>query len=295
MTFTDVEKCNRLSQLVQEPGLNVIMEAHDGLSARIVQASGFDGIWASGLTMSSALGVRDCNEASWTEMINLLEYMADGSSIPILFDGDSGYGNFNNVRRLVRRLGQSGGAGVVIEDKLFPKLNSFAGPKHSLAEVDEFCGRIRAATDNRLYDNFQVIARTEALIAGQPLEEALQRAHRYVEAGADAIFIHSKLGTPSQIIEFTKLWQGRAPLVIAPTTYSETPFQVFADIGISLCICANHNLRAAAKAMMKISQQIRSQSSIAALDDTTLPLKDLFALLDYGELEEAKVRYGAIE
>ena len=98
----------RLRKLLTSPETSFIMEAHNGLSARIVEEAGFQGIWGSGLTISSQFGVRDNNEASWTQIIELLEFMSDASSLPILLDGDTGYGNFNNVRRLVRKLCQRG-------------------------------------------------------------------------------------------------------------------------------------------------------------------------------------------
>ena len=101
------------------------MEAHNGLSARIVEEAGFRGIWASGLSISAALGVRDNNEASWTQVLEVVEFMSDATHIPILLDADTGYGNFNNMRRLVKKLEQRGVAAVCIEDKLFPKTNSF--------------------------------------------------------------------------------------------------------------------------------------------------------------------------
>ena len=116
-----------LRQLLLSPDLSFLMEAHNGLSAKIVEEAGFQGIWASGLSISASLGVRDNNEASWTQVLEVLEFMADATSIPILVDGDTGFGNFNNVRRLVRKLCERGVAGVCIEDKLFPKTNSFIG------------------------------------------------------------------------------------------------------------------------------------------------------------------------
>ena len=155
------------------------MEAHNGLSAKIVEEAGFEGIWASGLSMSAALGVRDSNEASWTQVLEMLEFMADATSVPILVDGDTGYGNFNNVRRLVKKLCQRGIAGVCIEDKLFPKTNSFIGENQPLADVDEFCGRIKAGKDSQSDDDFQIVARIEALIAGWGMDEALRRAEAY--------------------------------------------------------------------------------------------------------------------
>ena len=142
------------------------MEAHNGISAKIVEEAGFEGIWASGLSMSAALGVRDSNEASWTQVLEMLEFMADATGIPILVDGDTGYGNFNNVRRLVKKLCQRGIAGVCIEDKLFPKTNSFIGENQPLADVGEFCGRIKAGKDNQSDDDFQIVARVEGADRG---------------------------------------------------------------------------------------------------------------------------------
>ena len=115
-------KTTRFRQMLTSPDTSFIMEAHNGLSAKIVEETGFEGVWASGLSVSSALGVRDSNEASWTQVLEVLEFMADATSIPILVDADTGYGNFNNFRRLVNKLIQRDIAAVCIEDKLFPKI-----------------------------------------------------------------------------------------------------------------------------------------------------------------------------
>ena len=140
------------------------MEAHNGLSARIVEEAGFKGIWASGLALSAQFGVRDSNEASWTQVVDMLEFMADATTIPILLDGDTGYGNFNNLRRLIRKLEQRGVGGVCIEDKIFPKSNSFIdSERQPLADIDEFCGKIRAGKDCQDDPDFCVVARVEAL------------------------------------------------------------------------------------------------------------------------------------
>ena len=200
-----MSKAARLRGLLHAPALSFIMEAHNGLSAKIVEEAGFEGIWASGLSMSAALGVRDNNEASWTQVLEMLEFMADATTIPILVDGDTGYGNFNNVRRLVRKLCQRGIAGVCIEDKLFPKTNSFIGENQPLADVDEFCGRIKAGKDSQSDDDFQIVARVEALIAGWGMDEALRRAEAYHRAGADAVLIHSKKETADEITGFCRV------------------------------------------------------------------------------------------
>jgi len=182
-------KC--FSQLLQTAELTFAMEAHNGLSAKIVEEAGFPLIWASGLSISAALGLRDRNEASWTQVLEVLEFMADGTSIPILVDGDTGHGDFNNFRRLVVKLCQRNLAAVCIEDKHFPKTNSFVDGDQSLADVSEVCGKIKAGKDSQQDPDFCIVARTEALIAGRSRAEALDRAAAYVEAGADGILVHS--------------------------------------------------------------------------------------------------------
>src|SRR5471032_3187444 len=199
----------RLREMLLSNELEFLMEAHNGLSARIVREAGFKAIWASGLTISAQFGVRDNNEASWTQVVDMLEFMADASDLPILLDGDTGYGNFNNMRRLVRKLESRGIGGVCIEDKIFPKTNSFIdGEAQPLADMDEFCGKIKAGKDAQTDDDFCIVARVEALIAGWSLSEALKRAEAYRLAGADAILIHSKKSTPADIDAFMAEWAG---------------------------------------------------------------------------------------
>ena len=188
-----MKKTSQLKQLINSKNLEFLMEAHNAMSSKIAQEAGFKGLWGSGLSISASLGVRDNNEASWTQVIDVLEFMSDATDIPILLDGDTGYGNFNNVRRLIKKLEQRDIAGVCIEDKLFPKTNSFInGESQDLADIDEFCGKIKAAKDTQKDPDFCVVARVEAFIAGLGLEEALKRAEAYEDAGAEALLIHSK-------------------------------------------------------------------------------------------------------
>src|ERR1700759_4305346 len=176
-------KTSQFRQLLNSPRLELLMEAHNALSARIVEEAGFRGIWGSGLSISAALGVRDNNEASWTQVMEVVEFMAEATKVPILLDGDTGYGNFNSARRLVTKLEQRGIAGVCIEDKLFPKTNSFIrSTAQPLADIEEFAGKIRAAKEAQRDDNFVVVARVEALIAGHGMEEALKRGEAYRKA-----------------------------------------------------------------------------------------------------------------
>lgn len=160
----------RVSRLFGEPA--VLFK--DKINFKMAGSAGFKAIRASGLSLSAQFGVRDNNEASWTQIVNMLEFMSDATRIPILLDGDTGYGNFNNVRRLVHKLEQRNIAGVCIEDKLYPKTNSFIhGPQQPLADTQEFQGKIKAGKDCQEDDDFCIVARIEAL----------RRAEAYHAAG----------------------------------------------------------------------------------------------------------------
>lgn len=287
----EVLKTTRFREMLTSPETSFVMEAHNGLSAKIVEETGFEGVWASGLSMSAALGVRDSNEASWTQVLEVLEFMADATTIPILVDADTGYGNFNNFRRLVNKLIQRDIAAVCIEDKLFPKTNSFLGQNQPLADVDEFCGKIKAGKDAQADDSFSIVARVEALIAGWGLKEALRRAEAYHEAGADAILIHSKESVADEILAFTKEWANRSPVVIVPTKYYGTPTQHFRDAGVNLIIWANHNMRAAISAMRETSQQIFENQNLVWAEENVARLGDVFVIAGNEELSEAEDRY----
>lgn len=292
VTFNDTpRKTTLLKDMLQSPELEFIMEAHNGLSAKIVAEAGFKGIWASGLSMSAALGVRDSNEASWTQILEVLEFMSDASALPILVDGDTGWGNFNNLRRAVQKFNQREIAGICIEDKLFPKTNSFIGDGQPLADMDEFCGKIKAGKDSQLDDDFQIVARVEALIAGWGLDEALRRAEAYHEAGADAILIHSKKSTADEVVAFMREWAGRSPVVLVPTKYYKTPTPVFDDAGASMVIWANHNMRAAITAMRETTNRIFRDKSLEGVEREVVSVSDVFDLMGNAELADAERRY----
>lgn len=282
----------RLRAMLTSPQLEFLLEAHNGLSARIVRESGFKGIWASGLAISAQFGVRDNNEASWTQVVDMLEFMVDASDLPILLDGDTGYGNFNNVRRLVRKLEQRGVAGVCIEDKQFPKTNSFLhGARQPLADVEEFAGKIAAGKDTQRDADFCIVARVEALIAGWGMQEALQRAEAYRRAGADAILIHSAQPKADEIVSFAREWGQRAPLVIVPTRYYSTPTQVFRQAGVSVVIWANHMVRAAIAAMQALAKEVQRSETLVNVEDRLVPVGEIFRLQDAEEYAAAEELY----
>ncbi len=289
---TPASKTTQFRRLLESEKLEFLLEAHNGISAKIGEEAGFKGLWAGGLCMSAQYGVRDSNEASWTQVLEMLEFMADATSIPILLDGDTGYGNFNNVRRLVAKLEQRGIAAVCIEDKLYPKTNSFIdGDRQQLAKIDEFCSRIKAGKDAQLDDDFAIITRVEAFIAGWGLGEALRRAEAYHEAGSDGILIHSALSAPTEVLAFKKEWGGRSPVVIVPTKYYATPTEVLREAGFSISIWANHMLRAAIPVMQRTAATLMQEESLLSIEDSVAPVKEIFRLQGASELQDAEARY----
>merc|ERR1711924_431326 len=266
-TSSGKKKTTQLRELFEKKELDFLMEAHNGLSAKIVQEAGFKGIWASGLSLSAQLGVRDNNEASWTQVLEVCDFMSECTDIPILLDGDTGYGNFNNARRLIQKLERIDIAGVCLEDKLFPKTNSVIdGEMQPLADIDEFCGKIMACKDTQRDPDFMLVARLEAFITGYGLDEAYRRADAYHRAGADAILCHSKKKDDSDIKEFMEAWGDRCPVVIVPTKYPDVHCDTFRDYGVSMVIWANHNMRASVHAMQKVTNEIYAQESLSTIE-----------------------------
>ncbi len=287
-----MKKTTQLKNLLTSGRTEFILEAHNGLSAKIVEEAGFKGIWGSGLALSAQHAVRDNNELSWTQVIENLEFMSDATSIPILLDGDTGYGDFNNMRRLVQKLEQRDIAGVCIEDKLFPKTNSFIqGEQQELENIETFCGKIQAGKDAQKDDDFCIVARVEAFIAGWGLEEAIRRGEAYRRAGADAILIHSKLSRPDEVLQFAREWDNRCPLVIVPTKYYSTPTEVFRDNNISLVIWANHMIRVSITAMQKTARIIHQTESLVDIEGQAATVSEIFRLQGADELLEAEKIY----
>ena len=289
---TITKKTSQFRSLLNSPKLEFLLEAHNGISAKIAEESGFKGLWAGGLAIAAQYGVRDSNEASWTQVLEVLEFMADATSIPIMLDGDTGYGNFNNVRRLVQKLEQRGIAAVCIEDKLYPKTNSFIdGNKQELANIDEFCSRIKAGKDAQKDDEFSIITRVEAFISGWGLGEAIKRAEAYHEAGSDGILIHSAKSEPSEIIAFKNEWGDRLPVIIVPTKYYSTPTEIFSQVGISIAIWANHMIRSSIESMQQTAASIIQKKSVVALEDKIASVSEIFRLQGVSELLEAEEMY----
>lgn len=290
-TLTETQP-QKLRALLESPRVEHILEAHNALSGTIVEEAGIPGLWASSLTLSCAAGMRDNSELTMTEVLDTLESITAKVSIPILFDGDTGYGQFSHFQQLVRKLVLRQVGGVCIEDKVFPKTNSFLRSEgQDLAPIDEFCGKLRAGKDAQTDPDFVVVARTESLIVGLDMAAALDRAERYAEAGADAVLIHSKDRTFAPIQEFMRQWSGAVPVVCVPTTYYSTPMQAFQEAGVSLVIWANHMLRAAIGSMQDVANHIGRTGTARDLEDNISSVKEIFRLQDADGLLEGERLY----
>lgn len=284
-----MEKIRALASLFERAGLDFLMGAHDAVSAKIAEDAGFPGVWISGLGLSATNGLRDSNELSWTQVMERIEMLSDRIAVPALVDMDTGYGDFNNVRLAVRRLRRIGVGGACIEDKLFPKTNSFLGSGQALAEPGEFCGRVKAAKDTAA-DVF-LVARCEALVAGHSLAEAVDRCGLYAESGADAVLIHSKKSVPDEILAFMAEWDCRVPVAVVPTKYSDVAPAVLEEAGVSVAIWANQSLRAAIIAMQRLCGELAQTRTMRGLEAGIADLSQVFELANNAELDAAKARY----
>lgn len=271
-------KAKTLRRLFSSPAMIRIVGAHDAIGAKLIEKNGFEGVWASGLEISTAHGVPDANILTMTDYLNAAITMNQATSLPVVCDCDTGYGNASNVWHMVKKYEAAGIAGVVIEDKLFPKVNSFVPGRQELASVEEFMGKIEAAKSAQHSADFMVFARVEALIAGWGMEEALKRAEAYAKAGADGIVIHSKASTPDEIFAFAKKWKGLIPLVAIPTMYPEVTSEALADHGFKMVIYANHGLRASIKAMDQTLQSIAQTHSTVSVESGIASMKEVFEL-----------------
>lgn len=278
---------------MQQRGLARIMAAHNPLCAILAQEAGFDGIWASGFELSASLGLPDVSLVSMSEHLQTMRAIAQRSTLPIVADVDTGYGNAINVIHTVEQYEDAGASAIVIEDKTFPKVTSLvADGRQELLRIEEFQGKIEAATQARKDPEFMIIARDEALIAGFSEEVALQRAHKYTEAGADMILIHSKQKTPDEIESFIDAWSGGVPLVIVPTAYPQlTEARALKLNKVKMLIYGNHAVRAAVTAMQKIFAQIIADGGIQNIDRDIVPVAEIFRLQNMDAVKANEERF----
>jgi len=285
------EKARLFRQQLDSKPILRIMGAHNGLGAQLIERNRFDGVWASGLEISTAHVVPDANILTMTENLDVASAINEATNLPVVCDCDTGYGNAANVMHMVKKYEAAGLAVAVIEDKQFPKVNSFIPGRQELAPIQEFMGKIAAAKSAQRTPDFMVIARIEALIAGWGMDEALKRAYAYEEAGADGLVIHSKAETPAEIFEFARRFKGKIPLVSIPTTYYNVSADELAQNGFKVVIYANQGLRASIKALDETFREIRETGSTASVEKKIVSMKTVFEIQGMMRLKEVEEKF----
>ncbi len=284
-------RLRRLRRLLGAKRLSRFIEAHNGLSALIAESAAsdtippreFDGVWMSSLTDSSARGKPDIEAVDLTTRLQTVNDIAEVTTKPIIYDGDTG-GRPEHIGFTVKTLERLGVSAVIIEDKVGLKRNSLFGTQveQTRATVEEFALKIRVGKSAQVTDAFMIIARIESFILDQGLADAVSRARAYIDAGADAIMIHSKAKTPDEVFSFCEAYsrfERKAPLVVVPTTFSGVHEDELADHGVNIVIYANHLLRSAYPAMLRTAKSILEHGRALESEDRLMRVRDLLALV----------------
>lgn len=288
-----MSKARQLRDRMAEQGLVHVMAAHSPLSAVLAEEAGFDGLWASGFELSALYGLPDMSLISMTQHLDMLRAIAGRSSLPIVADIDTGYGNAINTIHAIGEYERAGASAVVIEDKTFPKVSSLApGGRQELLRMEEFQGKIEAAVNARRDPDFLVIARTEALIAGLGEQEALKRASAYAEAGADMILIHSKKKDPSEIESFSQAWNRPTPLTIVPNAYPELCASRIRALGnVRMVIYGNYGIRASTTAMQDAFRRIVRDGGVQNVHADIVSVDEIFRLQGTAAIKSHESRF----
>ena len=282
-----MKNCEKLSNLMTEKQIVRVGGAYDALSAKLVETSGFDAIWAGSFAISATHALPDASILTMTDFLRVSENMVDACDIPVIADCDTGFGGPANVSHAVKKYEKAGIAGISIEDKIFPKQNSLLqNSKQELLPEKDFVAKIIAARESKKETDFMIIARTEALIAEEGMDEAIRRASAYENAGADAILIHSKKNTPDEIFEFSKKWQGEIPLVVVPTSYPSVKSDDLISHKIKMVIYANQSLRAAHNIISKILKEIIQKESLEEIKIDMSNMEDIFRLQEMYKIND---------
>ena len=270
-----------------------IMESHCGLTGLIIEHTKvevgneireFDGMWASSLTDSTSKGKPDIEAVDLTTRLHDLNDSLEVTTKPVIYDGDTG-GKTEHFVFTVRTLERLGVSAVIIEDKIGLKQNSLFGTDavQTQDSIEGFCSKIQAGKEAQVTRDFMIIARCESLIAGKPVEDALERCHAYVAAGADGIMIHSKNKDGQDIKEFCQRFRdvdNHTPIVAVPTTYGQFTEAELAEWGINIVIYANHMLRSAYPAMVKCAERILETTRCQeASEEYCMPIKQILNLI----------------
>jgi len=282
----------RLKELIGTGKIVKIMEAHDGLTGIIVENArapasdrikSFDGMWLSSLCDSTIRGKPDIELVDMTSRLQTVEEIMEVTTKPIIFDGDTG-GKIEHFAFNIRTLERIGVSAVIIEDKIGSKKNSLFGTEvvQEQDSIENFCEKIKAGKQELLTKEFMLIARIESLILEKGMDDALNRARAYVEAGADGIMIHSRKETPGEIFEFCDKFRKdnkTTPLVVVPSTFSSVTEEEFLERGVNIVIYANQLLRSAFPAMMKTAETILKHGRAQEADEFCMSIKKIINLV----------------
>lgn len=223
--------------------------AYDAVSASIVDEGGGDGIWLSGLCCSAVAGLPDTELAGLGDLLSCLRAVRRATELPVWVDCGTGFGSPANLAVAADDLRRAGAGGICVEDKIFPKRNTFTPVEQFLEDVPAFCRKIEQARKRLDGSGCLVVARTEALSVGESLDAALRRASAYASAGADALFLANPARSADRALEFLAAWRGRLPVALLPTSYRLENDLDLDALGVSVVIYANQLLRAAVAAM----------------------------------------------
>jgi phosphoenolpyruvate phosphomutase len=280
----------RLRQLLNSKKLLKIMEVHNALSGLIVENTiieeenlSFDGMWSSSLTDSTAKGKPDIEAVDLTSRLNTINEIFEVTTKPLIFDADTG-GKIEHFKFTVRSLERLGVSAVIIEDKTGLKKNSLFGNEvfQSQDTIENFCAKIKAGKEAQISQDFMIIARIESLILEKGMDDALKRAHAYVDAGADGIMIHSRQKDPSEIFEFVERFRKFdkiTPIVVVPTSFNSVTTDEFQKIGVNIVIYANHMLRAAYPGMKKVAELILKHKRSLEAEPYCMSIKEILNLI----------------
>jgi len=273
-----------LKRLIELKPIVRVIEAHSGLSALVaenakVEGREFDALWESSLTDSASKGKPDIELVDFTSRTQTINEILEVTTKPLIVDGDTG-GLAEHFVYMVKTLERLGVSAVIIEDKTFPKINSLMEDAvHIQDTVERFSHKIKAGRRARVTGDFMIIARIESLIAGKTVEDALERAEAYVEAGADGIMIHSKDKSADKILDFCREYRKfklRVPLVVVPTTYNAIREEELIEAGVSIVIYANQLLRSSNKAMLETAEVILSTGRALEAELKCHSVRELF-------------------
>jgi phosphoenolpyruvate phosphomutase len=268
---------------------------YDGLSALLAAKWGFDFLWVSSFCVSGAVGVPDTGIIGAEEMLTAVRIVRRSATLPIVVDLDSGHGDAIKVYYLVDAMIRAGATSLCIEDNpLSKRCSLYGGYERNLVSIEEHVARLRAALEAVRAGNssVKIIARTEALVAGMGVEEALCRATAYADAGADATFIQSLDVTGNEVLTFGHKWQRRNPIFIAPTRIANVSKNRFFDAGISHFIFANHGLRAAHKAMDSVFGVLSQAESSLPVEEKISKVMDVANLVGAKKVQALEALLG---